>query len=40
MRMVLIATIFLALLSQVLADGTSTLIDINYDGKQAVIFFC
>ena len=38
MRMVLIATIFLALLSQVLADGTSTLIDINYDSKQAIIF--
>jgi hypothetical protein len=38
MRMVLIATIFLVLLSQVLADGASTLIDINYDSKQSVIF--
>ena len=38
MRVVLIATIFLALLSQALADWTSTLIDIKYDGKQAVIF--
>ena len=38
MRIVLIATIFLVLLSQVLADGTSTLIDINYDSKQAIIF--
>jgi hypothetical protein len=38
MRMVLIATIFLTLLSQVLADGSSTLIDINYGSKQSVIF--
>lgn len=38
MKWFLIISIFLALLSPVLADEASTLNDINYDGKQAVIF--
>ena len=38
MKRFLIAVIFLALLSPVLADDAGLLNDIKYDGKQAVIF--
>ena len=38
MKRFLIIAIFLALLSPVLAKGSGTVNDINYDGKQAVIF--
>ena len=38
MKRFLVLTIFLALLSPVLADEAGTLNDINYGGKQAVIF--
>ena len=38
MKRFLVLTIFLALLSPVLADEAGTLNGINYDGKQAVIF--
>lgn len=38
MKLILISTIFLTLLSPVLADESGVLNGINYDGKQAVIF--
>lgn len=38
MKRFLIISIFLALLSPVLADEAGAINDINYDGKQAVIF--
>lgn len=38
MKRFLIIAIFLALLSPVIAEGAGTINDINYDGKQAVIF--